>query len=166
MTDMADRELLETAFRLLIATLAGMAIGLNRDLQDKPVGMRTLGLVSLGSALVVLSATGYGSLHYGEDAASRIIQGLLTGVGFLGAGVILRDASGQKIHGLTTASTVWIAAVLGITSGVGAWLVTIMGSALTLALLVFGGPLERGLERLIRRREASPGERQNDQNPR
>jgi putative Mg2+ transporter-C (MgtC) family protein len=166
MTDLADRELLETAFRLLVATLAGMAIGLNRDLHDKPVGMRTLGLVSLGSALVVLSATGYGSLHYGEDAASRIIQGILTGVGFLGAGVILHDASQKKIHGLTTASTVWIAAVLGITSGVGAWLVTIIGSALTLALLVFGGPLERGLERLIRRREASPGERQNDQNPR
>ena len=55
MTDMADRELLETAFRLLIATLAGMAIGLNRDLQDKPVGMRTLGLVSLGFDWTVLS---------------------------------------------------------------------------------------------------------------
>ena len=96
MTDLADRELLETAFRLLVATLAGMAIGLNRDLHDKPVGMRTLGLVSLSSALVVLSATGYGSLHYGEDAASRIIQGLLTGVGFLGAGVILHDASEEN----------------------------------------------------------------------
>ena len=162
MIDLADRELLETAFRLLIATLAGMAIGLNRDLHDKPVGMRTLGLVSLGSALAVLSATGYGSLHYGEDAASRIIQGLLTGVGFLGAGVILHDASQKKIHGLTTASTVLIAAVLGITSGVGAWLVTIVGSALTLALLVFGGPLERWLERLLRGPEASIREKQND----
>src|SRR5687768_8782228 len=138
MPDLADRELLETAFRLVAATLAGMAIGLNRDLHNKPVGMRTLGLVSLGSALVVLSATGYGSLHYGQDAASRIIQGVLTGVGFLGAGVILHDRSGMKIHGLTTASTVWIAAALGVASGVGAWLVIVLGSALTLMLLVWG----------------------------
>lgn len=160
MPDLADRELLETAFRLLAATLAGMAIGLNRDLHNKPVGMRTLGLVSLGSALVVLSATGYGSLHYGQDAASRIIQGVLTGVGFLGAGVILHDRSGMKIHGLTTASTVWIAAALGVASGVGAWLVIVLGSALTLMLLVWGGPLERVLERLIKGQDdREPGAR-------
>lgn len=160
MPDLADRELLETAFRLLAATLAGMAIGLNRDLHNKPVGMRTLGLVSLGSALVVLSATGYGSLHYGQDAASRIIQGVLTGVGFLGAGVILHDRSGMKIHGLTTASTVWIAAALGVASGVGAWLVIVLGSALTLMLLVWGGPLERVLERLIKGQDdGKPGAR-------
>jgi putative Mg2+ transporter-C (MgtC) family protein len=159
MPDLADRELLETAFRLLVAMLAGMAIGLNRDLHNKPVGMRTLGLVSLGSALVVLSATGYGSLHYGEDAASRIIQGVLTGVGFLGAGVILHDRSGMKIHGLTTASTVWIAAALGVAAGVGAWLVIVLGSAMALILLAMGGALERALERLIKgHNEAKPGD--------
>ena len=160
MPDLADRELLETAFRLLVAMLAGMAIGLNRDLHNKPVGMRTLGLVSLGSALVVLSATGYGSLHYGEDAASRIIQGVLTGVGFLGAGVILHDRSGMKIHGLTTASTVWIAAALGVAAGVGAWLVIVLGSAMALILLAMGGALERALERLIKgHNEAKSGDR-------
>ena len=162
MTELAGQELLQTALRLLVAMLAGMAIGLNRDLHDKPVGMRTLGLVSLGSALVVLSATGYGSLHYGQDAASRIIQGVLTGVGFLGAGVILHDRSRMKIHGLTTASTVWIAAALGVAAGLGAWLVTIVGSALTLLLLVFGGALERVLERLIKGTETASPDSQND----
>ena len=160
MIDLADRELLETAFRLVVATVAGMAIGLNRDLRNKPVGMRTLGLVSLGSALVILSATGYGSLHYGQDAASRIIQGILTGVGFLGAGVILHDRRGFKIYGLTTASTVWIAAALGVASGVGAWLVIVLGTALALGLLVLGGPLERALERLIKGGEASETDRE------
>src|SRR5215213_9996060 len=155
MNGLASEELLQTALRLAVATLAGMAIGLDRDLHDKPVGMRTLGLVSLGSALVVLSATGYGSLHYGQDAASRIVQGVLTGVGFLGAGVILHDKSRMKIHGLTTASTVWIAAALGVASGLGAWLVTIFGIALTLLLLVLGGPLERMLERLIKGRKGA-----------
>ncbi len=60
--DWVDRDLLEAAFRLLVATLAGMAIGLNRDLHNKPVGMRTLGLVSLGSALVLLASTRFGQL--------------------------------------------------------------------------------------------------------
>lgn len=144
-----DRDLLEAVLRLLVATLAGMAIGLNRDLHDKPVGMRTLGLVSLGSALVLLASTRFGQLEFDQDAVSRVIQGILTGVGFIGAGVVLHDKTRMKIHGLTTASTVWVAAVLGVTAGMGAWLVTIVGSGITLALLVFGGPLERWLERLI-----------------
>ena len=155
-------EILETLARLLVATLAGMAIGLNRDLQGKPVGMRTLGLVSLGSALVVLSSTAFGKLHYDQDAVSRVIQGVLTGVGFLGAGVILREESRMKIHGLTTASTVWIAAALGITAGMGAWLVTIVGSAITLLVLTLGAPLERLLERLLLGHTISADETQDD----
>jgi putative Mg2+ transporter-C (MgtC) family protein len=154
-----DRDLLEAAFRLLVATLAGMAIGLNRDLHNKPVGMRTLGLVSLGSALVLLASTRFGQLEFEQDAVSRVIQGILTGVGFIGAGVVLHDKTQMKIHGLTTAATVWVAAVLGVTAGMGAWLVTIIGSGLTLALLVFGGRLEARLERLI------VGPRTNDREP-
>jgi putative Mg2+ transporter-C (MgtC) family protein len=144
-----EAELIEAALRLVVATLAGMAIGLNRDLHNKPVGMRTLGLVSLGSALALLSATSFGQLAYDQDAVSRVIQGLLTGVGFIGAGVVLHDESRMKIHGLTTAATVWVAAVLGITAGMGASVITIAGSGLTLFLLVLGLPLERWLERVI-----------------
>jgi putative Mg2+ transporter-C (MgtC) family protein len=157
--DWVDRDLLEAAFRLLVATLAGMAIGLNRDLHNKPVGMRTFGLVSLGSALVLLASTRFGQLEFEQDAVSRVIQGILTGVGFIGAGVVLHDKTQMKIHGLTTAATVWVAAVLGVTAGMGAWLVTIIGSGLTLALLVFGGRLEARLERLI------VGPRTNDREP-
>jgi putative Mg2+ transporter-C (MgtC) family protein len=144
-----DAELTEAALRLVVATLAGMAIGLNRDIHNKPVGMRTLGLVSLGSALALLSATSFGQLQYDQDAVSRVIQGLLTGVGFIGAGVVLHDKTRMKIHGLTTAATVWVAAVLGITAGMGAWVITIAGSAVTLFLLVIGLKLEAWLERII-----------------
>jgi putative Mg2+ transporter-C (MgtC) family protein len=157
-----EQEILESLFRLFVATLAGMAIGLDRDLRNKPVGMRTLGLVSLGSALAVLSCTGYGSLHYEQDAVSRVIQGILTGIGFLGAGVILRDRAGMQIHGLTTAATVWMAAGLGVAAGLGAWAITIAGSGLTLALLVLGGPLEQRLERMIKGREPSTGKPADD----
>jgi putative Mg2+ transporter-C (MgtC) family protein len=157
-----EQEILESLFRLFVAMLAGMAIGLDRDLRNKPVGMRTLGLVSLGAALVVLSCTGFGSLQYEQDAVSRVIQGILTGIGFLGAGVILRDRSGMQIHGLTTAATVWMAAGLGIAAGLGAWAITIAGSALTLALLVLGRPLEQRLERMFRSRASSTGEPADD----
>ena len=150
-----DEEIVATLGRLLIATFAGMAVGLNRDLMNKPMGMRTLGLVSLGSALVVLACTGYGSHHYQQDAVSRVIQGILTGIGFLGAGVILHDRTGMRVHGLTTAATVWIAAALGVAAALGAWVVTIAGSGLSLALLVLGRPLERWLERLLGRREGA-----------
>ena len=140
---------IEMLLRLGAATLSGMAIGLNRDMLNKPMGMRTLGLVSLSSAAVVLSATGYGSLHYGQDAASRIVQGILTGVGFLGAGVILRNSDRMEVHGLTTAATVWLAAAFGVTAGLGAWFITIAGNGIALSLLVFGKPLERALSRFL-----------------
>lgn len=140
---------LEMLLRLGVATISGMAIGLNRDINDKPIGMRTLGLVSLGSAVVVLSGSAYDDLHFAQDAASRVIQGILTGLGFLGAGAILRAKDRMEVHGLTTASTVWIAAALGVTAGLGAWFITITGTVVTLALLVLGKPLEQKLTRLF-----------------
>lgn len=143
----------ETVLRLVVATLAGMAIGLNRDLKDKPIGMRTLGLVSLSSAMLVLSGSVYEGLVYGEDAMSRVIQGILTGLGFLGAGVILRDRSRMEVQGLTTAATVWVAAALGIAAGLGAWMITGLGCALALALLVLGKPVESFVNRLFGSRD-------------
>jgi putative Mg2+ transporter-C (MgtC) family protein len=126
-----------------------MAIGLNRDLHDKPIGMRTLGLVSLSSALVVLSGSAYGDLFYAQDAVSRVVQGILTGIGFLGAGVIIQRQDRADVQGLTTASTVWLAAGLGVTAGLGAWFITIAGNAIALSLLVFGKPLERSLNHFL-----------------
>jgi putative Mg2+ transporter-C (MgtC) family protein len=144
---------IEITLRLVVATLAGMAVGLNRDIYNKPIGMRTLGLVSLGAATVILSGSVYEGLHFAQDAVSRVIQGILTGLGFLGAGAILRAKDGTEVHGLTTAATVWIAASLGVTAGLGAWFMTLAGTLMTLFLLTFGKPVEEWLTRLFTGRE-------------
>src|SRR5260221_13151095 len=99
---------LEIALRLGAATLAGVVLGVNRDLHGKSTGVRTVGLVCLGSALAVLSIHAVS----GTDA-SRVIQGIVTGVGFLGAGVIVRNSKGHHVHGLTTAACVWVTACIG-----------------------------------------------------
>ncbi|KLK94795.1 magnesium transporter [Microvirga vignae] len=145
--DHADQ--VEIAVRLCVAAIAGMAVGLNRDIHNKPIGMRTLGLVALGSAIVILSGSVYEGLHFAQDAVSRVVQGILTGLGFLGAGAILRGKDGMEVQGLTTASTVWIAAALGVTAGLGAWFITIAGTVMTLVLLTFGRVLEDKLIRLF-----------------
>ncbi|MGO4524792.1 MgtC/SapB family protein [Microvirga sp. 2MCAF35] len=133
---------IEMTLRLCGAAVAGMVVGINRDIHDKPIGMRTLGLVSLGSALVILSGSVYQDLHFDQEAVSRVIQGIMTGLGFLGAGAILRGRDEMQVHGLTTAATVWIAAGLGITAGLGAWFITIASTLVTLFLLTFGKRIE------------------------
>lgn len=129
---------LDDVLRLLVAAGTGLLIGIDRDMNDKPVGMRTLSLVALGSALVSISVIEFQNLRDHPDAISRVIQGVvagvLTGVGFIGAGVILHDAKAKTVHGLTTAATVWIAAGLGIACALGAWL--LVGAAITVTLLV------------------------------
>ncbi|HZW47160.1 MAG TPA: MgtC/SapB family protein [Microvirga sp.] len=149
--DHADQA--EILLRLCVAAVAGMAVGLNRDIHNKPIGMRTLGLVALGSATVILSGSVYEGLHFGQDAVSRVVQGILTGLGFLGAGAIIKAKGGTEVQGLTTASTVWIAAALGVTAGLGAWFITFAGTAMTLLVLTFGKPLEGWLTRLFAGRE-------------
>ena len=126
--------------RLLAAALAGVILGWPRQMSEKPIGMRTLGLVSLGAAMVTVAALRYPVLGGNPDATSRvlqgIVQGLTVGVGFIGAGVILRDTSTNKVHGLTTATTVLIAAALGIACGLGDWLVAGVGLVLALVILI------------------------------
>jgi putative Mg2+ transporter-C (MgtC) family protein len=79
-----------------------------------------------------------------------VIQGVLTGVGFIGAGVILRDGPGMRVHGLTTAATVLVTAALGVVFGLGQWVLALIGLALALAVLIVGGPLEQVLRRLLK----------------
>jgi putative Mg2+ transporter-C (MgtC) family protein len=133
--------------RLLAAAGAGLALGFQREVSDKPIGMRTLGLISLGAAMVSIAALRYPGLGNDPNAASRvlqgIIQGLMVGVGFIGAGVILRDESTKKVHGLTTATTVWIAAGLGIACGLADWIVVVTGLALALIILIVLKRFER-----------------------
>jgi len=134
---------LEIALRLVVATFVGTVIGLNRDLHGKPTGVRTMGLVSLGSALVVVAA----GLVGGNGDATRAVQGIVTGIGFLGAGVIFKDLSSDRIHGLTTAATIWLTAALGVTCGLGHWVLALVAIGLSLVVLLFGGPVEKAIHR-------------------
>lgn len=114
----ASFDIIDIALRLGAAVAVGMLIGVNRDLADKPIGMRTLGLVSLGAAIVSISTVHFQGLADHPDALSRVVQGvvqgIMAGIGFIGAGVILRDTKAQTVRGLITASTVWVTAALGI----------------------------------------------------
>jgi len=147
----------EIAVRLGAALLLGGALGLNRELQGKPAGLRTHALVSLGAAVATLVAlqSPDRSIPIDPNVIGRIVQGILTGVGFLGAGVILRDPNGH-VTGLTTAATIWMCAVLGIVCGLGYWSVLGISLALTTFALLFGRPTERLAERLFRKRESKP----------
>ena len=147
----------DTALRLAAALVVGTVIGLNRELHGKPAGLRTHALVTLGAAIatVVVLRAPDGSFSTDHNAMSRVVQGILTGVGFLGAGVILHDPAGH-ISGLTTAATIWICAVLGLVCGLGYWFV--LGTAIVLIVisLLFGRPLEHLAERLFKRHASRP----------
>ena len=135
---------LDIVERLGLAILIGAVIGLNRDLHHKQAGVRTNALVSLGAALAVLVVIPPGEdPAHRIDAFSRTIQGVLTGIGFLGAGVIMRDATGQHVKGLTTAAAVWLAALLGVACGAGAYVPVFVALALGMIVILFGGALER-----------------------
>jgi len=135
--------------RLLLSVIVGAVIGLNRDLHHKQAGVRTNALVSLGSALAILVVMPPGEdPTHRIDAMSRVIQGVLTGIGFLGAGVILRDPASRHVSGLTTAAAVWLAALLGVACGAGNYAVVVIALVLGLGAVVCGGPLERWFRRV------------------
>ena len=139
---MPAMDTLDIALRLGAATLVGVVLGLNRDLHGKPTGVRTLGVLCLGSALAVLS------IHAVTAAdASRVIQGVVTGVGFLGAGVIVRSEKGHHVQGLTTAACVWVTACMGAACAIAQWEIVAMGVVFVLVILVFGGPFEKAFDR-------------------
>lgn len=133
-------EISDIAMRLAAAAAAGVAIGINRDMTQKPIGMRTLGLVALGAAMVTVAAVQVPGMAENSDALSRVvqgvIQGVMAGISFIGAGVILRDAQTASVKGLTTAAAVWVTAALGIACGLGAWTTVLVGGGIALALLL------------------------------
>src|SRR5712691_5044151 len=141
---------LEIITRIGAAALVGAGIGLNRHLHHKAVGLRTLSLVACGAAgLVVATLHAAGGASH-VDAMSRVIQGIMTGVGFIGAGVIMRNQMDDKIHALTTAAAVWITAALGALCGIGEWKVIIVLSAIVAIVLLTGGPIERWCDFALR----------------
>lgn len=135
--------------RLSTSVLIGGLIGLDRNLRGKPSGIRTLGLVSLGACLATMAGMNMLTAHGQVDtsAVSRVIQGLVTGVGFLGAGVIVHENGGDRIRGLTTAASIWTTAILGILCGLGSWQIACIALAFVFLLFVLGKPLERALHR-------------------
>lgn len=135
MTPTVDLDSLSIAVRLGAAMVAGAVIGIDRELKNKPAGLRTHSMVSIGAAIVVLAtmASSQGS----ADAVSRAIQGIITGIGFLGAGVIMQYEHERRVEGLTTAASIWVAAGLGVACGAG--LVELVGIAMAAAILVLVG---------------------------
>ncbi len=144
----------EVLLRLGAASLFGALVGFNREIHFKPAGIRTQALVALGAATVTLVTSDL-VLESGQpnvDAISRGMQGVITGIGFLGAGAILRDRSGVQVHGLTTAASVWISAALGLACGAGLWRLALIPLGLALGILWLLQPVEE----LIHRRFSPP----------
>ena len=134
--------LTDAVLRLGAATLVGGAIGLNRDLRGKPAGVRTHALVGLGSAVATTVAASLLGDEPDPDAVSRVIQGIITGIGFLGAGVIVHQKDNTVTLGLTTAACIWLSSGIGIACGVGAWRLLLISLPLIFLILTLGGPLE------------------------
>lgn len=135
----------ELTLRLFMALLLGGIVGLNRELSGKSAGLRTHMLVSLGAALfVMVPLAGDAS----REAVSRAVQGVATGVGFLGAGEIVHQSrqSGRTVtKGLTSAASIWVTAALGMLAAAGLWVIGLIGLLLTILILEGVKYLERWL---------------------
>ncbi len=128
--------LLELLLRLGVAAAAGLALGVERELRSHPAGVRTHALVAVGAALfTVAGAYGFADLPRGANIdPARIAAQVASGIGFLGAGAILRQGLG--VRGLTTAATLWLAAALGVASGAGGYAAVVIGTVVVLLVLV------------------------------
>ena len=153
MFDLPLDELGTMLVRLGGALFIGGLLGIDRDLHHKPAGVRVLSLVTLGAALVVMVSEaaigGIKGTQIGEGAL-RTVQGILSGIGFLGAGVIIHSGTArgsESIHGLTTAATIWVAAGLGIACGLGQWLIALVAAILALLVTIAGRKFEAVLQR-------------------
>ena len=158
-----ESELIDIVLRSAAAVVVGVLVGVNRDLAGTPIGMRTLALVSLGAAVVSIATIHFADLADHPDALSRVVQGIIQGVmggiGFIGAGVILRDPKAGTVEGLTTAATVWLTAALGIACGLAAWNLIAVAVIFALVTLVGIYWLETAYSRLHAQRRKARGER-------
>jgi putative Mg2+ transporter-C (MgtC) family protein len=152
-SDVADLEsLVRVVLRLLVAALLGGLLGLQREQHGKEAGARTHMLVALGSALFVLVPLQAGA---DQQDVSRVIQGVIAGVGFLCAGTIIRTGE-DHIRGLTTAAGIWLTAAIGVAVGLGRETTAVVSTLLALGILALEGPIRR----LLGKRET------NDEQPR
>jgi putative Mg2+ transporter-C (MgtC) family protein len=131
------------AVRLAMAILLGAAIGYERERRGKAAGLRTHMLVSLGAAIFVLIPLQSGMEI---DDLSRVLQGIIAGIGFLGAGAIIKLSDDREIKGLTTAATIWVAAAIGIAAGVGREATAVVSTLAVLFILVIIGRMEASID--------------------
>lgn len=131
-----------SVLRLTVAMICGAIIGLQREQVRKPAGLRTHMLVATGTALFVYAAV---ESNMGADEASRVIQGIVTGIGFLGAGAILKLDREREITGLTTAAGVWMTAAVGVAAGLGRFGTALLATVLALFILAVIKRLEHRL---------------------
>jgi len=134
-------------WQLVIAAILGGLVGIERQIHGQWVGIRTHMAVSIGSALFVMASVGIAGDHLRD--ATRVIQGIAAGVGFLGAGAILKLSDRLEIKGLTTASTIWLAAALGTTTGLGLYELATAGAVASLLVLALLRPLEKAVDRKV-----------------
>ncbi|HEV3139672.1 MAG TPA: MgtC/SapB family protein [Vicinamibacterales bacterium] len=147
----------ELILRLALAAALGMAIGIEREFRRKPAGLRTNMLIGLGSALFTIVSLELARV-YGGGSPDRIAAQIVTGIGFLGGGAIMR--SGNEVHGLTTAATAWVNAAIGMAAGTGNYAAAMIGTLLTLLILVVLPPIENYFDKLagIERRRPQQGQ--------
>ncbi|WP_333309668.1 MgtC/SapB family protein [Microcoleus sp. N9_A2] len=132
---------------MCLAMFVGGMIGWERELKNKPAGLRTHMLVSMGAAMFVLIPLAIGKNENGRDGVERVIQGIAAGIGFLGGGEILRECQQEigkpKVHGLTSAAAIWLSAALGSAAGCGLWQLALIGAFMSLFVLRVIKNLER-----------------------
>ena len=131
--------LIRVLLRLAVASLLGALIGVQRQRAGKPAGLRTHMLVTLGTTVFILSGL---SATIGADGVSRVIQGVATGIGFIGAGSILKLSEERNVQGLTTAASVWASAAVGVAAGVGSIGIALLSTLFTLGVLSFAKRFE------------------------
>ena len=135
----------QIVLRLLLAAGIGGLLGAEREMRHKSAGFRTNILIAIGSCLFTIVG-----LSFPSGDPSRVTAQVVTGIGFLGAGAILH--SGDNVHGMTTAATIWVNAAIGAAAGLGHFRLAILAGALTLAVLLILAPFERQIERQVDRR--------------
>lgn len=135
----------EFTIRLLVALFAGILIGIEREWKKKPAGIRTNTMVSTGAALFVLLAFKIAEEAGLQTDVGRVIGQVVTGIGFLGAGIIFKD--GGDIHGLTTAATIWCSAAIGCIAGAGYFVEVAIGTAAIIFVNFLLNPLDKWLEK-------------------
>jgi putative Mg2+ transporter-C (MgtC) family protein len=133
------RQFTRIVIRLLVAMLLGARVGVQREQTGKPAGLRTHMLVALGAALFVLAPMEAG-MNF--DGLSRVIQGLATGIGFIGGGAILKLSQEREIQGLTTAAGIWMTAAMGVAAGLGRIGMALLSALLTWFILAVIGRIE------------------------